>query len=282
MPETKKKSPAVVKPLPQKQDVTSDEINEIIFPDLSREEFSIGSRKFRIRPLSLKFEQMFRRSTMPIIEAEIKPIEKAIFIFTTDQALITNDLKITESIMQSEINADVYITNAVVVLCMSQDARILKAIADGVELPLEEQLKIEKEYRLMIDNCDEWPSGSGRHYLREVIRKQSDKLKMVQLVGESLMARFAEVSSLVGERKRFDSLKLDFTQRAQNFLEKVGSRVGASANLFSPSTGTGSETNQIAEQQKPPNSPPEKEESPIDEGQAGPEEEKAEAATNVQ
>jgi len=214
-----------------------------MFPDLSNDRFKIADREFSIRVLPYKFEQMFRRSAMPIIEAELKPIERAVVFFTSDEKLITPDAKLTESFAQSELNADIWLTNCLIVMCISQDERWLKAGAEGKELTRDEQLKIESEYRSMIE-YGTWPEEvtSPRAYMRAVVRKQQDKLKMVQRLGESLMARCEDMASLTGTKGQFDLLKQGFTQRVSKFLGKAGSLVGASANSPSPSTAVGSET----------------------------------------
>lgn len=245
MPEPKLKS--VSKPRQEKKAaLTQDEINEVLFPEMSADEFCIGSRKFRIRCLPYKFEQMFRKHAMPIIQAEFKPIERIIFSYTTKEALITNDLHITESIGKSEIDADVYLLNAMIVICLSQDKRILEAQASGTEVPLDEMAAIEKNYRIMIEMAEKWPTESPRHYIRDVVRRQSDKMKLVQSLGESLMARCEEAAKLVGMNETFSTLKQGFTERALSFLGKAGNAAGIPGNSFLPSTVTGSETSQPA------------------------------------
>lgn len=250
MPETKRK-PKVV-PAPEKQDLTNSEVEEILIPELSQDTFTIGERTFAIRVLPYKFEQMFRRHAIPILEMEMKPVEKAIINFATDQVKYTNDLKITESLLKSEVDADQYLTNAVICICLSQDERWLKAAQKGVELPLEQRTKIETEYRVLIDMSTDYPTESPRHYLREVVRKQADKMKLSQRLGESLMARLAEVSSLMGSeaREKFDSQKQDFMQQVLTFMEKAGKRVEASVSSSTPSMGTGSGTNRTEEHWK--------------------------------
>lgn len=248
MPARASKTTSIDKAAPP--NITHDQIAEVMFPELSKDTFKINETTYRIRVLPYKFEQMFRRAAMPILEAELKPIERAIFSLSTDQAMITNDLKITESISKSEVDADVFLLNAVLVICLSQDPLIVKNASEGRETTADAMMKIEKTYKIRLDNLEVEPST--RAYFREIVRKQSEKMKLVQLLGESLMARCAETSSLVGVRSQFDSLKQDFTRQVSKFLEKAGKVVGVSASSFSPSTATGSETNQTEEQPKKP------------------------------
>lgn len=249
MPETKTK-PSVVQP--RKTETKAEQINdstvhEVLFPETTADFFEIGERKFRIQFMPYKFEQLFRRYAMPILEAEFKPIEKAVFSYTTNQSLITNDLKVTESLFRSELDADAYLPNAMVVICMSQDPRILEAAANGQETPADEWIKIDREYRLLIDYNKKWPAKSPRHYMRDVVRKQSDKLDLMQTLGESLMARCGEAAKLMGVAGEYDSLRLAFTQQVSKFMEKAGKLAGVPGNSFLPSTDNGSETNQRAE-----------------------------------
>src|ERR1035437_1111587 len=252
MPEIKeKRKTSAPKPAIEKQDLSPDQVEEVMFPELSKDKFHLGDQVFRIRVMPYKFETMFRKATMPILESELKPIEKAIVAFTTDQALYQGDMRITEAITKSELDADIFLINAMIVICLSQDAEFVAAASSGVEFPADAQMKIELRYRKLLEYSENL-GPSPRNYFREVIRKQADKHQMVQILGESLMARCAEVSSLMGKRHEFDSRKQDFSRQAQKFLEKAGKAVGPLASLFSPSTETGPETNQPAEPLKIP------------------------------
>jgi hypothetical protein len=231
------KTVSLINPTVKKPATISDaQIDEIIFPDLSEDKFSLGDKSFRIRVLNFRWEKLFRRAAMPIIEQELKPFERMLLLFAAGVDPMVGDLGITRSIGQSEIDVDIFLTNSVVCMCMSQDPEILADQAQGIEMTVDKQQVIEKKYHNMVENLEDVPGGGGpRQYLREVVRKQVEKLKMVQSLGESLMARFAETGTLLGAKDQFDSLKQGFSQQVRKFTEKVGNAVATSANSSTPS-----------------------------------------------
>jgi len=245
-----------VSPRPKKTSatLTDDQVDEILFPDLSTDQFKLIDFKnqphtFRIRVLGWRWERIFRKACMPIVETELKPFERVIYMFATKMDVMKDDLELTHSFTQSEVDADIHLTNCVLLICVSQDPEILNLAAQGQEIPLELELRLQNKYRAMIENGTEWPGGSARNYLREIVRKQCEKLKMVQTLGESLMARFGEISTLTGTRSTFDSLKAGFMQQATSFMEKAGKAAGIPAKSSTPSMDSGSATNPAEEKQ---------------------------------
>lgn len=239
-----KKSKSVTEINPTKNqplELSDAQVEEILFPDLAEDKFTLGERTFRIRVLNFRWEKLFRRSAMPIIEQELKPFERLLLLFAAGVDPAIGDLGISRSIGQSEVDVDLFLTNSVVTICMSQDPEIMAGQAQGIELNIEKQQEIEKRYHNLVENLEEVPGGGGpRQYLREITRKQVEKLKMVQTLGESLMARFAEAGTLLGAKEQFDSLKRGFSQQVQKFTEKVGKTEEMSASLSSPSMENGS------------------------------------------
>lgn len=255
----KKRKPAVVS-APERT-LTQDQLDEIHFPELSKDQFTIAGKNFRVRALVWKWERVFRKAVIPIVESEFKPFERAIYMFASELAIVKEDLGFTSSFTESEIDVDMHLTNCVSIICLSQDPEILQMAAEGQEVPLELQMKLEKKYIIMIENADDFPGGSARNYLREIVRKQCEKMNLVQILGESLIARFGELSALAGTKSQFDSLKQGFTQQARKFIEKAGRVAGIQANLSSQSTETGLVTNS-------PETPPKTLETKVEETQA--------------
>jgi hypothetical protein len=247
------KAPSPINPTVKKPTITEAQVDEIIFPDLSEDKFTLADTSYRIRVLNFRWEKMFRRAAMPIIEQELKPFERMLLLFAAGVDPLIGDLGIARSIGQSEVDVDIFLTNAVVCICMSQDPEILLVQAQGVEMTVQKQEEIEKKYHRIVETLEEVPGGGGpRQYLREITRKQVEKLKMVQTLGESLMARFAEAGTLLGAKNQFDSLKLAFSQQVRKFTEKAGNVVETSANSSTPSTENGS-ANPLTNQTKTEN-----------------------------
>lgn len=233
-------NPTLKNPVPQS--LTEAQIDEIIFPDLSQDEFTLGDKSYRIRVLNFRWEKLFRRQYAPITAEELKPFERLILLMASDIIEpMGGDLGLARSIANSEVEVDAYLTNCIIIICLSQDPEHVAANKNGDELPLDKQKQIEKRYRTIIENLDEVPGGGGpRHYLRSIVRIQAEKQKLVQDLGESLMARFAETGVLLGAKEQFDSLKQGFTRSVQKVLEKAGKTEKMLASLSSPSTESGS------------------------------------------
>lgn len=261
MDEKKRKSvtsPVAIKP----PELSQDQLDEINFPELSKDLFNIADKSFRIRVMPWKWERVFRKACMPILESELKPFERAIYMFASELSLVKEDLGFTHSFTESEIDIDSQLTTCVMIMCMSQDPEILKLGAEGQEIPLELQMRLEKQYISQIDNAEEWPGGSARHYLREIVRKQCEKMQLVQKLGESLIARFGELSALTGTKGQFDSLKRGFSRQAEAFMEKAGRIAGIPAKSSSQSTDSGLATKPPETQSKQQSPPPNPEENP--------------------
>lgn len=205
------------------------ELNEILFPELSKDSFKLLDNEYRIRVLPWKWEIAFRDAVLPIVEHEFKPFEKVIYAFSTELHLLKEDMQITETIIDTERKVDAYLTRAVAIICVSQDEETLRRAAVGEEMPMDVQAKLEKKYRIMIENAPDMVP-SPRIYLREIVRAQMAKHEMVQRLGESLMARFDEFARLAGQKETFDSLKQTFTLQVRNYMDLVGSRVSTLAS----------------------------------------------------
>lgn len=222
--------------------LTSDEVNEILLPDLSADSFKIADREFSLRVLPWRWELEFRRHALPILTEEMKPFERALQVFKTNAGLLVSELGIAAATGKSELDGDSYVTKAVIIICLSQDADIRKAAAKGEEVPNTKIQSLEKKYRVMIENL-ELPNGDNRNFLREIVRKQMDKLNMLQKLGESLMARLADMARLSGmSQEEFVSLRRDFMQQLRSFMAKDGNTDATSASSFSQSTANGSES----------------------------------------
>lgn len=247
----KKNRPVTTLPEKHSPEISQDQLEEIQFPELSKDQFKIGDRAFRIRALPWKWERVFRKACMPILESELKPFERAIYMFTSDLAIVKEDLGFTRSFTESETDVDAHLTHCVNIMCMSQDAKIMELAAKGQEVPLELQLQLEAGYRILIDNCEEWPEGGARNCLREIVRKQCEKMKLVQTLGESLIARLEELSALTGMKSQFDSLKRDLSKQASEFMAKAGKIAGIPDKSSSQSTGSGSAKKQVETPSKP-------------------------------
>lgn len=228
---------------PEAKSLTDYQLDEIIFPDLSQDKFTLNGQDFRIRVLNYRWEKIFRRQAMNIQAEELKPFERLLLVLAgAEDATKMKDLGLAQSIALSEVEVDAHLTNCVVVMCLSQDPAHIATENDGIEMSLKEQTALEIKYRLMVENLREVPGGGGpRQYLRAIVRKQSDKLKLVQDLGESLMARFEEAGTLLGAKEQFDSLKQGFIHSVRKFTEKAGKIVKTSDSLSSPSTESGSE-----------------------------------------
>lgn len=254
----KKVKPATLKAVGKSPELSQDQLDEINFPELSKDQFHIGKQHFRIRVMPWKWERVFRKACLPIMESELKPFERAIYLFASELAVVKEDLGLTHSFTESEIDVDAHLTTCVMIICMSQDPEILKLAAEGQEIPLELQMRLEKEYVSKIEYTGDWPGGSARDYLRQVVKTQCEKMQLVQTLSKSLIGRLEELSTLTGMRPQFDSLKRGFSQQLQSFMEKAGRDAGIPASLSTESTGNGSAT-------KPPETPsktPSPEESP--------------------
>jgi hypothetical protein len=216
MPEAK------VRPIQPEVKITEEQVQEINFPELSNDKFSINDKEYAIRVLPWKWEMLFRKHTMPLMEAEFKPIEKLIFTFQSESYLVDKDLGITESIFASEALADECITKGVAVICISQDPTVRARAANGEELLATEYQALEKKYRVMIENAEEL-LPSPRAFLREVITRQMEKQKMVQALGESVLTRFENFAGLVGtDKNAMSSLRALFMQQVRSILENAG------------------------------------------------------------
>jgi hypothetical protein len=248
----KKTAVAISKSAKAKPTISADQLEEILFPELSADEFSFNEKKFAIRILPWKWDAIFRRHALPIITEELKPFERALQVFTTNSYIVLEDLGIAKSAGRSEIEGDNYLTNCIVTICMSQDPEMLKAAAEGRELDKETLLKLETRYRVMVDNYAA-PDGRTRLYLREIVRKQAEKQKLVQTLGESLIARLGELSELTGTKSTFDSLKRDFTRLARSFMEKAGKAVETLDSSSSLSMASGFESRPLEKPSTRPN-----------------------------
>lgn len=206
------------KPIPE---VTDGQVEEILHPEFSSDIFKIEDKTFSIRVLPYKWEMQFRKYALPLLQAEYKPIEQAIFNFRTERHLTDKDLHITESIMDAQAIADEQILKAVATICVSQDDGVKAKAAAGEELTAAELLLLEKRYSIMIENAE--IPGSAREYLRGIITVQMDKQQMVQNLGEDLLARLEQFVGLAGAQPgSIRSLRQLFMQQVRNALEQAG------------------------------------------------------------
>jgi hypothetical protein len=209
-------------PKPREISITEDQINEINFPELSQDIFKVGDREFAIRVLPWKWEMLFRKHAMPLMEAEFKPIEKMIYSFQAELYLTDKDLGITESVFASEMQADECITKSLAIVCVSQDEIVRKKASAGEEITAVEYQALEKKYRVMLENA-EGIDPSPRVYYRAVLAKQMEKQRMVQALGESVLTRLENFAGLVGtDKASISSLKVLFMQRVRSVLERAG------------------------------------------------------------
>ena len=222
-------------------EITEKQIDEILIPELSEDKFTIAGKRFRIRVLAWRWERQFRYVVMPILQREVKPFEKAIYSVSTENHLRTGDIGITEAAFESEREVDLYLNQAVAVICLSQDPEIMSLLAAGQELPTDVETKKLRQYQAMIDNADDM-RPSPRVFLRAVVQKQMEKHEMVQRLGESLMARFDEFARLAGIAPNLSGLKQAFMQQARSYLDSAGQAVSTLGNSSTPATGASFET----------------------------------------
>lgn len=227
-------------PSANRQDLTEEQLREVIQPEVSRDSFQISGKTFRLRVLPWKWEQAFRNKVMPLLATEMKPFEKIIYFFSTELSLIKEDAQFTEAAIGSELNADVHLTDAVAIICMSQDEAVQQAAKEGIEMPLDQEMAIEKKYRLMIQNAE--MESSPRIFLRNVVRQQMQKQKLVETLGESLMVRLDEFAKMTGTTQTFDSVKRAFTKQVSDYLARIGQPASTSEKSSLPSTESSSET----------------------------------------
>jgi hypothetical protein len=223
-------------------ELSDSEVSEILFPELSEDKFNLGDKDFSIRVLPWKWEMNFRRFAVPIITEELKVFERAAIAFATNQQFYQSDIGIAAAAGKGEIEGDSYLNNAVITICLSQENKIREAAARGKELTKPELDSIERKYRVLLDELI-IPDGNTRLYLREIVRRQSDKHKLLEKLGESLMARLEDMTRLLGMQDQTEvvSLKRDFTRQLRSFIAKAGSTVATVDKSSSQSTASGSE-----------------------------------------
>lgn len=163
-------------------------LDEAIHPDLVNwETFKLGEREFQIRPLVFKWDKLYRSYAMPILGAELKPIEALMTALAGPQAGLPGTQGVTAALVESELEIDFNLARAVGAICASQDEQSKNAT--------DKKAKAEHWANLAEDIL-------RRDELTEILRKQSDVQKDLQRLGESLRMRFERLASLTG--KKFD------------------------------------------------------------------------------
>jgi len=162
-------------------------LEEAVNPDLVEwESFKVGDRAFQIRPLAFKWDKVYRSYAMPILGAELKPLETLMAALSGSQLAVGASQLVTQALIESELEIDLNLARAVGAICASQD----------------EQSKSATDKKARAEHWANLVDALSRHELTEIVRKQSDVQKDLQRLGESLAGRFKRLASLTG--KNFD------------------------------------------------------------------------------
>jgi len=196
-------------------------VDEAVNPDLVVwETFRVGEREFQIRPLPFKWDRLFREHAMPIIGAELKPVEVLLTAIVGQAAAYTTEVGVIRSLVQSELEADEHLAPAVAAICASQaDASVT-----------DKRKAVEK----WTANCE---SILTRYELRAVLDKQVAVQKDVDRLGESLRTRFTTLGRLVGKNLDFGSLLLGSIVPQPKPSAPGGTSASTSSNSSGSSTG---------------------------------------------
>jgi hypothetical protein len=182
------------------------ELQEALHPDtIDWETFKVGEKDFEIRPMKFSWDQVWRKYALPIMGAELRPLESLIRSFVgEDKEQVGAGL--TSAVVESELEVDNYLALAVGVICASQ--REPKATA-----------KLEKTKHwagIVADELD-------REKLRCIVNDQFTISKGIENLGKSLQTRLRYLGSLVGEKNLdFGSLLRDFKLPAVSSLAPTG------------------------------------------------------------
>ena len=230
----KPSSPAVAPAaLPE---LTPENMDTVLYPELDRDTFRIAGQTWALRVLPWRWEMEFRKSAQRILEAEMKPFERIIYGITSQMHLVAGDMKVTEALTQSELDADLHLVPAVVTIMLSQDEELKKYLAKGDPPPPDLMPALEKKYTALIEYADD--IECPRRYLREIVSRQMQKQRLVESMGERLAGRLQEFASLAGLTTDFAGLKRDFMQLVRSGLAKATRGARTSVSASGPSTGT--------------------------------------------
>jgi hypothetical protein len=162
-------------------------LEEAVNPDLVEwESFKVGDRTFQIRPLPFKWDKVYRSYAMPILGAELKPLETLMAALSGSQLAVGANQLVTQALIESELEIDLNLARAAGAICASQD----------------EQSKNATDKKARAEHWANQVDVLTRYELTEIVRKQSDVQKDLQRLGESLRKRFERLASLTG--KNFD------------------------------------------------------------------------------
>ena len=188
----------------EKEDAVQEALSEALDPETAVEldgkgnaksawkTFSVDGSDFQIRPLTWRWEKLWRKFALPVLGAELRPLETLFAAIIGKRAEFTvDDVGFTRAIVDSEIEADVYLSKAVAVICASQDPEATK-ISDKMK-------RVEFWDEKITD-------AMTREELEGVVKNQAAIQKDVQRLGESLSTRFRVITNLVGNRFDIASL----------------------------------------------------------------------------
>lgn len=170
-------------------------LSEAVNPDITEwETFKVGDSVFQFRPLTFKWDILWRKYALPVLGAELRPLEVLLAAIVGNRAEFTaEDIGFTRAIVDSEIEADAYLARAVAAVCASQDPESAQA-TDKV-----------KRVEIWAERLE---AALTRADLVEILRKQSAVQKDIDQLGKSLSARFSIISSLAGTKFDIASLLL--------------------------------------------------------------------------
>ncbi len=183
-----------------------EELQEALHPDtVEWDKFTVGEKSFEIRPMNGKWDFVWRKYALPIMGAELRPLESFIrSIAGGDEGQIGAGL--ANSIVESELEVDNYLPLAVSAICASQH-----------EPKATNKLEKAKHWAGIVEEA------LNRETLRDIVNKQVTISKGIENLGKSLQTRLQYLGSLVGEKNLdFGSLLRGFTQPVVNSSVPAG------------------------------------------------------------
>lgn len=194
MPETKLKA------------AVDAEMREAVDPESVEDwkKFKVGKDEFEIRPLTFKWDQVFRRYAMPMLGAQLLPVEMLVAAAVGGTTSYKVNLGISKAITASELETDELLPSALGAICAAQDA------ARGGKAKDLPRLDAVKYW------ADRVSDALMRDEIEELVEDQLNIQKALQALGKSLSTRFKVLGQLVDSKSglSLSSLLLSSIPRA--------------------------------------------------------------------
>jgi hypothetical protein len=174
-----------------------------------------------IQPITHKWDRVFRKYAMPILGAQMQPIEMLVSALVRDEMAVATEMGITKSLINADLEVDEIVHKAVGVICAAQD-RGEKGDAKNKPALVEKWGAIAEDYL-------------HRYELVALVEAQGTMQKEIASLGESFAARFRALQSLVGDRLDLTRLALDSLKPAAKLSDLTGM-----SDITSLSSATGS------------------------------------------